>query len=73
MLGARIATEARAGGTVHSALFVTGYDEAAVAALARDELSPERFAAHGADSSEYEARTYRLSYSLSSTDLRAAP
>jgi len=59
--------------TVHSALFVTGYDEAAVAALARDELAPERFAVHGADSAEYGARLYRLSYSLSSTDIRVAP
>ncbi len=60
-------------GTVHSALFVTGYDEAAVAALARDELAPERFAAHGAAPTEYGSRLYRQSYALSAADIRAAP
>jgi len=58
--------------TVHSALFVTGYDEAAVAALAREELAPERFAALGAVATEYGARLYRQSYALSAADLRAA-
>lgn len=60
-------------GTVHSALFVTGYDEAAIAALARDELAPERFATHGAVSTEYGARLYRQSYALSAADIRVAP
>ena len=60
-------------GTVHSALFVTGYDEAAVAALARDELAPERFVAHGAAPTEYGSRLYRQSYALTAADIRAAP
>ncbi len=59
-------------GTVHSALFVTGYDETAVAAIAREELAPARFAALGADVGEYEARLYRLSYALSVADIHAA-
>jgi hypothetical protein len=58
-------------GTLHSALFVTGYDEAAVAALAQDELAPERFVAHGAAATESGSRLYRQSYALSATDLRA--
>jgi hypothetical protein len=60
-------------GTVHSALFVTGYDEAVVAALARKELAPERFAAFGAVMAEHGARLYRQSYALTAADIRAAP
>jgi len=59
--------------TVHSALFVTGYDEDAVAALAREELAPERFAALGAVPTGYQARVYRQAYALSAADVRAAP
>lgn len=60
-------------GTVQSSLFVTGYDDAAVAALARDALAPERFAAHGATSTDYGSRVYRQSYALSAADIRATP
>jgi hypothetical protein len=60
-------------GTLDSALFVTGYDEATVAALAREELARERFAALGAHSSVYGARLYRQAYALSASDLRTAP
>jgi len=56
-------------GTVHSALFVTGYDEAAVAG---DELAPECLAAHGAAATEYGSRPYRQAYALSAADIRAA-
>jgi len=60
-------------GTIHSALFVTGYDEAAVATLVREELAPQRFVAHGALSGEYAASLYRQSYALSAADIDAAP
>ncbi|MCC6867847.1 MAG: hypothetical protein IT522_03405 [Burkholderiales bacterium] len=56
--------------TLHSALLVTGYDEAAVAALAADELAPERFAAHGAAASETAARVYRQAYALAAGEIR---
>ncbi len=52
--------------TLHSALFVTGYDEAVVAGLARHELAAERFAAHGAATSGHAADAYRQAYTLSS-------
>jgi hypothetical protein len=56
--------------TVHSALFVTGYDEAVVAALARDELAAQRFTARGGVATEHAALLYRQSYALSAADLR---
>jgi len=53
-------------GSVHSALWVTGYDVDAVAALAQDELDPQRMAGHGA--MDIELGVFRLSYSLTSAD-----
>lgn len=58
--------------TLHSALFVTGYDETAVAALAVGELAPERFAAHGAAASEIGHRVYRQAYSLAANETPAS-
>lgn len=50
--------------TLHSALLVTGYDAGVVEALAADELSGARFAAHGADPSAIASRVYRQAYAL---------
>jgi hypothetical protein len=55
--------------SVHSALLVTGYDEGLVAALARADLAPEQWVAHGAASSEFTSRVYRLAHALSATSL----
>lgn len=50
--------------TLHSALFVTGYDETIVAGLARHELAAERFDAHGAAAVGHAANVYRQAYAL---------
>ena len=56
--------------TVHSALLVTGYDAGVVEALAADELSGARFAAHGADPSAIASRVYRQAYALAAGEIR---
>ena len=58
--------------TVHSALFVTGYDEAAVAALARNELAKERFVENGAMPDEFASSVVRQHYALTSADAHRA-
>ena len=50
--------------TLHSALFVTGYDETIVAELSRHDLAAERFVAHGAATSGHAANAYRQVYAL---------
>ncbi len=59
--------------TVHSALFVTGYDKAAVDALVRGELAPDSFAAHGGIAAGYEANLYAQAYTLSAVDIGGVP
>lgn len=56
--------------TLHSALLVTGYDAGVVEALAADELSGARFAAHGADPSAIASRVYRQAYALAAGEIR---
>ncbi len=55
--------------TLHTALLVTGYDEAAVTALAAGELAPERFAAHGGIQAEITAQAYRQAYALAAGEI----
>jgi hypothetical protein len=55
--------------SVHSALVVTGYDEAAIAQASRVDLAAARLADHGADLSEWRAEMYRQAYSLTATDV----
>ena len=49
-------------GAVHSALWVTGYDVDAIAALAEDDLGAERLTDYGAAAVEH--AVFRLAYSL---------
>jgi hypothetical protein len=49
--------------TLHSALWVTGYDVEAIAALADDDLGPAHVARYGAAGIEH--AVFRLAYSLS--------
>ena len=49
-------------GAVHSALWVTGYDVDAIAALAADDLRKERLTGYGAEAVEHTG--FRLAYSL---------
>jgi hypothetical protein len=58
--------------SVHSALFVTGYDEAAVAALAGNELAKERFVENGAMPDEFASSVVRQHYALTSADAHRA-
>jgi hypothetical protein len=54
--------------TVHSALVVSGYDEDAVCALARDDLAAERFVARGAAAADFAANVYRQAFALTSAE-----
>ncbi|HQR12247.1 MAG TPA: hypothetical protein PLW68_13060 [Casimicrobiaceae bacterium] len=54
--------------SVHSALFVTGYDDSAVAALARNELAKERFVENGAAPDQFASSVVRQHYALTSAD-----
>ncbi len=49
--------------SVHSALWVTGYDVDAIAALAADDLGTERLTGYGAEAVDH--AVFRLAYSLS--------
>lgn len=55
-------------GAVDSALLVTGYEDETVAALATNELAPERFAEYLAAPSEYACTLFRQSYALTAAD-----
>jgi hypothetical protein len=50
--------------TLHSALFVTGYDETIVTGLARHELAAERLVVHGVATNSHAATAYRQAYAL---------
>ena len=51
------------------ALFVTGYSDAALAALLRDDLASDRFEAHGVGA--VSSGLYRLHYTLADRDVGA--
>jgi hypothetical protein len=59
-------------GSVDAALFVTGYAEDVVAALATTELAPARFAEHGAAPARHECTLFRLAYALTAADVAGA-
>ena len=52
--------------SVHSALWVTGYDVDLMAALAADDLGPERLIGYGAAGVEH--AVFRLAHSLGAGD-----